>query len=844
MQERPTPPGLSISGDVGASVSTVGKLTVTGIQGNPVSATPATAGQFLIENAGATGSAWTSISGDVSASTGTPGALTVTGLQGRSVSSSAPSLNQVLGWNGTAWTPATLPAAPAVTGSGVWHSTAGALDAAASKGTAGQFLLTNAGATDTVWASISGDATASTSTPGALTVTKIQGNPVSAGAATAGQFLVENAGATGSAWTSISGDVSASTGTPGALTVTKIQGSPVSATPPTAGQFLIEGASSWAPTTLSGDVFSNTVTIGKITVTGLQNNPVSASSPSTNQVLVWSGTTWTPTTLSATQLPNLAGDVTGAVNATVVGKLQGSAVSAASPSTNQVLTWSGTAWTPTTLTATQLPNLAGDVTGAVNATVVGKIQGNAVSAAGPTANQVLVWNTGSTSWVPTTLTATQLPNLAGDVTGAVNATVVVQVHGATVPIAGALTTGNVLQVTGISTLSYAAINLAGGANFVTGVLPAGNQANQSLGGDLTGTTASATVVALRNNPISAGVATAGQFLIENAGASASAWTSLSGDVSASVTTPGKLTITGLQGRSVVSAVPTSGQVLTWGGSSWGPSAPLLANHLSFFSSATFTVPANVFVLLLEGWGGGGGGGGGGNGTTATAVSSDSGAGGGGALSGSAFIDVNPGDVVTVSIGGGGNGTPGQGQPGSPTTFSISGALRCSFVGASGGQTAVTPYPPMGGAPVTMQTGSVPGVGPVTGYLWPSAPGQGGTGGIGALNYNGTPGLDNPISFSGALVTGGTPGSLGASFTSPVGLGGGGGGGGPGGQGADGGNGGGAGGTTGGNATAGLSAFSNTGAGGGGGGSGGCATVTPGTGATGGNGGSGFAVIRW
>ena len=93
-----------------------------------------------------------------------------------------------------------------------------------------------------------------------------------------------------------------------------------------------------------------------------------------------------------------------------------------------------------------------------------------------------------------------ITQLTGDVTagpgsGSVAATVV-RINGATVPASGALTTGNVLQVTGVSALSYAAVNLGGGANFVTGTLPAANQAAQTMAGDVTGTTAASVVSAI------------------------------------------------------------------------------------------------------------------------------------------------------------------------------------------------------------------------------------------------------------------------------------------------------------------------------------------------------------
>lgn len=95
-----------------------------------------------------------------------------------------------------------------------------------------------------------------------------------------------------------------------------------------------------------------------------------------------------------------------------------------------------------------------------------------------------VVRTGTTSW------------LAYEVGGILN--------GATVPEAGSLTTGNVLQVSGSAALSYAALNLAGGSNYVTGVLPAANLASATTGAqgavvlaqDLSGTSSAPTVVAV------------------------------------------------------------------------------------------------------------------------------------------------------------------------------------------------------------------------------------------------------------------------------------------------------------------------------------------------------------
>ncbi len=78
------------------------------------------------------------------------------------------------------------------------------------------------------------------------------------------------------------------------------------------------------------------------------------------------------------------------------------------------------------------------------------------------------------------------------------------VNGASVPSAGSLTTGNVLQVSSTAALTYAPLDLAGGADYVTGVLPSANLPQASdvevgtvqLIDDLGGTGTAPTVVAL------------------------------------------------------------------------------------------------------------------------------------------------------------------------------------------------------------------------------------------------------------------------------------------------------------------------------------------------------------
>lgn len=135
----------------------------------------------------------------------------------------------------------------------------------------------------------------------------------------------------------------------------------------------------------------------------------------------------------------LAGDVTGASSANTVVKIQGRSVTTGVPSSGDALVWNGSAWAPAAVSGT----LAGDVTGAIGANTVGKLQNRDVSSGAPTTGNQLAWN--GSAWAP------------------------------------------------------AALNLAGGSAYVTGVLPAANQASQTLAGDATGTTAASVVEALTGN---------------------------------------------------------------------------------------------------------------------------------------------------------------------------------------------------------------------------------------------------------------------------------------------------------------------------------------------------------
>jgi hypothetical protein len=146
------------------------------------------------------------------------------------------------------------------------------------------------------------------------------------------------------------------------------------------------------------------------------------------------------------------------------------------------------------------------------------------------------------------------------------------VNGASIPPAGSLITGNVIQVTGPSTLSYGPLNLAGGSNYVTGLLPTVNQASQNLGGDLSGTTASATVIGLQNKSVSNASPTNGEVLTWSTGsnmwvpmvASGSGFAA-GGDLSG---TSISQTVIGIKGIALNVAIPTINQMYYYGGTTW------------------------------------------------------------------------------------------------------------------------------------------------------------------------------------------------------------------------------------------------------------------------------------
>jgi hypothetical protein len=256
--------------------------------------------------------------------------------------------------------------------------------------------------------------------------------------------------------------------------------------------------------------------------------------------------------------------------------------------------------------------IAGDVTGDLAASSVVAWRGKSLDATTmgtPADTQLPVFDSATNSWRSVALSggvtidhngvatlSTGGQSIAGDVTGTLAASTVAKVNGATVPTSGALTTGNTLQVTGTSALSYGALNLAGGANYVTGNLPVANiapgsntQVLTTSGGIATwaapvvnGITAltadvlatgpgsvAATVVAWRGQALDAttmGAPTDAQFPVWNSTSSKWFAVTMSGD--ASISDAAAVTVAKIHGASVpVAGALTTGNVLQVSGAS-------------------------------------------------------------------------------------------------------------------------------------------------------------------------------------------------------------------------------------------------------------------------------------
>lgn len=263
---------------------------------------------------------------------------------------------------------------------------------------------------------------------------------------------------------------------------------------------------------------------------------VNSTGASSGQFLGWDGTNWKPTTVSsggaltAGSGIKITGSVIEATSSSPMwnaNKLYGNNVINSVPSSGEVLKWNGTAWGPgTDLTGTYTAGSGLTLTGtafSANSTSAmwnaNSVQGRSVSTTAPTSGQVLKWN--GTNWTP-----------SAD-------------NGAS------YTAGSGLTLTGT----------AFSANSTSAMWNASSVQGRS---------------------VSTTAPTSGQVLKWNG----SSWAPSADNAGSTYTAGSGLTLTGtafsansstamwnsdkLQGRNIASTAPTSGQVLSWNGSSWAP----------------------------------------------------------------------------------------------------------------------------------------------------------------------------------------------------------------------------------------------------------------------------------
>jgi len=404
-----------------------------------------------------------------------------------------------------------------------------------------------------------------------------------------------------------------------------IQNIPVSTTLPTLGQALIFDGTSYTPTTPSGGGstfvpggdLSGTDTLQN--VIKLRGYNISSTAPTANQVLQYIGTAWTPTNLIP-YTPNdasvtlkgilqLSRDLGGTADLPKVIGLQGVDVSATLPTSNQVLQYNGAAWTPTTLAPSGAPTTSSYITLSTDTALSNErvlTAGTNISIVdGGAGNAVTINSTYSYTPIDATTGVKGIIQLTGDLGGTSALPKVLKLNGIAINNGSTATTGNVLQFNSGSGIFYGGVDL-GNSNSVFGILPSFNQASQTVGSDLSGTTASATVIRIRGINVVATAPTIDQVLQYNgtnwtpttlagytpidASTTQKGIVQLTNDLGGTATAPTVLKVNGIS----ISGVPTTGYVPTATSATtatWQAApinAPTTASYLTLGTDATLS----------------------------------------------------------------------------------------------------------------------------------------------------------------------------------------------------------------------------------------------------------------
>lgn len=267
--------------------------------------------------------------------------------------------------------------------------------------------------------------------------------------------------------------------------VIKLNGYPISSVVPQDNFVLTWNDSSgeWEPKvsstfTAAGDLFGSSSTQKVI---GLQGRAVASTAPTNGQVLAWSTglSSWVPAnTGSGTFLAG--GDLSGTDSSQQVVGLQNRPMLSTAPTNGQAIVWNGSAWAPDTVAAAV--TFAGDLSGNTSTQTVTGIRGFNVLATTPTSTQVLTFD--GTNWAPAA--AASGFTAGGDLSGSSSSQTVIRIQNTPV-VFTAPTAGQVLTYVASTTNAWVPTDPASGF---------------TAGGDLTGSSSSQTVVAIRNIPVS------------------------------------------------------------------------------------------------------------------------------------------------------------------------------------------------------------------------------------------------------------------------------------------------------------------------------------------------------
>ena len=326
----------------------------------------------------------------------------------------------------------------------------------------------------------------------------------------------------------------------------------------------------------------------------------------------------------------LAGDLGGTAAAPIVAKLQGATLSSSSPTQGQVLKYNGTAWVPdavvlaeaqtlslsgTTVTlsgtnssvtlpavgdatssATGKVQLAGDLGGVATSPNVVKIQGIPVSTTAPAIGQVLKYD--GTSYVPNSsiLAETQVLSLAGttlSISGTSSSVVLPSSTSAAVglmqlagDIGGTATVPKVVGIQGIpvsstvpttgQVLKYDGTNYVPSNSIMTETQTLGLSGSTLT---ISGTNSSVVI------PIAADATTSTNGIVR-----------LAGDLGGTAASP---LVAKLQGRTLSSTTPTTGQVLKFDGTQWAPGNTVTTETQTLaLSGSTITISGTNSSVVL------------------------------------------------------------------------------------------------------------------------------------------------------------------------------------------------------------------------------------------------------